>query len=265
MNFLFLAVVNALELDAFAERPIDRKRTDAEDAFQFIEQIQRRPRRAIQLVHESENRHATTTADLEKLARLRLNALTRVDHHHDRIHRREHAVSVFGKVLVPRRIEQIDRVTPVFKLQNSRADTDAAFPFEFHPIGGRRPLVFPRSHRPSQLHRSPVKQQFLRQRSLTRIRVRDDRKRAAAVDFRKHKGRPPYSIRRQRVKKMQRNLPPRSPAPVRLGRIAGLPSSARRNGSSESCSRTSDTHRFTNSTQLLMPFRERGVAITQRR
>ena len=146
MDFLFLSIVNTFELDAFAQGPVDRKRADAENAFEFIEKFQRWTRRAIQLVHKGENRHAAPTAHFEKFPGLRLNAFACVDHHHDRIDGGEHAVGVFGKVFVTRRIEQIDSITAIFKLQNSRTNTNAAFAFQFHPVGGGRALVFTRSN-----------------------------------------------------------------------------------------------------------------------
>jgi hypothetical protein len=76
----------------------------------------------VALVHEGEDRDAAAAADLEQLARLRLDALGGVDDHERRIDRGEHAVGVLGEVLVARRVEQIDGEAVVVELQDGRAD-----------------------------------------------------------------------------------------------------------------------------------------------
>src|SRR3546814_11856657 len=47
-------------------------------------------------------------AHLEQLARLRLDPARRVDHHHRRIDRGQRAIGVLRKVLMPRRVEQVE-------------------------------------------------------------------------------------------------------------------------------------------------------------
>ena len=47
-------------------------------------------------------------ADLEQLARARLDALGGVDHHDGGIDRGQRAVGVFREVLVARRVEQVE-------------------------------------------------------------------------------------------------------------------------------------------------------------
>ena len=102
MHFLLQAIVHPTELLTKTKRPVHGARTDAEHSLQFVHQRQRLTGRAIQLVHEGEDRHATTTADFKQLARLGFDTLTRINHHDRRIHCREHSVGVFREVFVTR-------------------------------------------------------------------------------------------------------------------------------------------------------------------
>ncbi len=126
MHQFRLPVIDALELEAVANGPVHRERADAEHALQFIEQRERVFHRAVAFVHEREDGHAALAADLEQLARLRLDAPGRVNHHHHRIHGGEHTVGVLGKILVARRVEQVEAVAVVIELQHRGADRDAA-------------------------------------------------------------------------------------------------------------------------------------------
>ena len=145
MHLLLLTVINSAEPWSVAQRPIHRISVDAEDGFQLVEQVHRRAGRAVQLIHESENRHSTTAADFEKFPRLTFDPLTGIHHHHSRVHGSEHAVGVLGEIFVARRIEDVDDAVLVFELQDGGAHRDTALFFEVHPVRGRRALVFPSS------------------------------------------------------------------------------------------------------------------------
>ena len=77
MHLARLAVEHAAKIKTVANGPVHRKRADAEHALQFIQQRERILHRAVALVHEGEDRHAALAADLEQLARLRLDAFAR--------------------------------------------------------------------------------------------------------------------------------------------------------------------------------------------
>ncbi len=180
-----------LKIKAVADGPVHRERADAQHALQFVQQRQRVLHRPVALVHEGEDRHAALAADLEQLARLRLDALGGINHHHHRVHGGEHAVGVLGEILVAGRVEQVEAVAVVIELQHRGADRDAALLFQLHPVGRRGALVFARGDRAGELHRAAVKQELLRQRGLARVRMRDDGERAPFLDFFRdiHKGR----------------------------------------------------------------------------
>ena len=67
MRLVRRAVVHSSKSFAHAHRPIDRKRVDLKGALDLVDQAQQIARLAIELVHESEDRYAAQTADLEKL------------------------------------------------------------------------------------------------------------------------------------------------------------------------------------------------------
>src|SRR5471032_1809018 len=76
---LALEVVHAAEVLGVADRPVDRRRLDAQRALDVVEQLQRIARGAIELVDEGEDRQAMAPAHLKQLARLTLDAVRRVD------------------------------------------------------------------------------------------------------------------------------------------------------------------------------------------
>ena len=183
MDLPRLAVIDALKLEAIADRPIDRKGADAEHALQFVQQRQRLARGAVAFVHEGENRHAALPAHFEQFERLRLDPLARVNHHDHGIHGRQHAVSVLGKILMAGSVQQIDAVAVVIELQHGRADGNAALALQFHPVRSGGALIFAGRDRAGQLHRAAVKQELLRQRRFAGVRMRDDGECAPLLDF----------------------------------------------------------------------------------
>ena len=132
------------------------------------------------LVEEREHRQAAGPADLEQLERLGLDALGRVEHHHDGVDAGEHAVGVLGEVAVAGRVEQVDDVVAVRELQHRRADRDAALALQLHPVRRRRPPPVAGLDRAGPLHGAGVEQELLGQRRLAGVGVADDGERAPA-------------------------------------------------------------------------------------
>ena len=71
----------------------------------------------------------------------------------------------------------------IIELENRRADRDAALLLQFHPVRGGGPLIFARSHGARQMDGVAVKEKLFRQSGFAGVRMRDDRKGAAAGDF----------------------------------------------------------------------------------
>ena len=178
-----VAVEHALEIVPAADGPVDRIGADAELIFQLLHELERIAGLAVELVDECEDWDVAHGADLEELARLRLDALGRVDDHDGAVRCHERAVRVLRKVLVARGVEDVDAIALVFKLHDRRRDGDAALLFELHPVRDRVARGRLALDRSGELDGPAVQQQLFRERRLAGVRVRDDRKGPAALDF----------------------------------------------------------------------------------
>ena len=186
MDSLGLAIEDAAEAGAGAEGPIDREGADAEDAFELIDQGEGIARGAVDLVHEGEDGDAAAAADLEEFAGLGLDAFAGVDDHDHGIDGGEDAIGVLGEILVAGGIEEIDAVAGVIELEDRRADGDAAFAFEFHPIGGGGALVLAGLDGAGELEGAAVEEELLGERGLAGVGMGDDGEGAAPGDFSLH-------------------------------------------------------------------------------
>ena len=81
---------------------------ERERLLDLVQQVERVAALAVHLVDEGDDRNIAQPADLEQLARARLDALRGVDHHDGGVDRGERPVGVLGEVLVAGRIEQIE-------------------------------------------------------------------------------------------------------------------------------------------------------------
>jgi hypothetical protein len=183
LHFVAANVEHAHEVAAHPDRPGKRRRRHAERRLDLVDELERRPHLAVELVDEGDDRRIARAAHLEKAQRLRLDPLGRIDHHQRRIHCGQHPVRVLGEVLVPRRVEEVDDAAAVLHLHHRARHGDPALLLDLHPVRGRVPRALPRLHRPGDMDRAGEKQQLLRQRGLARVRVGDDGKGSAPRDF----------------------------------------------------------------------------------
>ena len=172
-------VIHAAEALAHADRPRDGRTVDLQYRLDFFQQFDGLAHLAIHFVHESDNGRIAQAAYVQQLDGLHLHALGRVDHHHGRIHRRQYAIGILGKIFVARRIQQIDGMAGVVELHHRTGHRNAALFFHFHPIGSGMTRALARLHRARHLNRAAEQQQLFRERGLARIRVGDDGESAA--------------------------------------------------------------------------------------
>ncbi len=173
----------ALELAAHADRPGHRHHVEREPRGDLVEQRQRVLALAVDLVDEGDDRDIAQPAHLEQLARLVLDALGRVDHHHGRIDGAQRAVGVLAEVGVTRRIEQVENRAVALEGHHRAGHRDAARLLDGHPVRARAPPLAARPHVAGELDGAAEQQQLLRQRSFTGVRMGDDGERAAARDL----------------------------------------------------------------------------------
>jgi hypothetical protein len=182
-HLLLAQVDDAAEGLALADRPGHRHAGHAEFLLDLVEQFQRLLAFAVHLVDEGDDGRVALAADLDQPARLRLDAVGRVDHHQRGIHRGQHAVGVFRKVLVARGVEQVDHAVAIEHLHHRAGDRDAALLLDLHPVRGGMAAGLARLHRAGDVDRAGEQQQLLGQRGLAGIGVGDDREGTAAAHF----------------------------------------------------------------------------------
>ncbi len=120
-QYLFtVEVIGAVKALAHADRPSDRCGLHPQVFLHIIQEIQWFLTLPVQFVHEGHDRRIPQAADIQQLLGLALHSLDRVNHHQGRVHCSQHPVGVFGKVVVPRCIQQVDFKTIVGKLHHRR-------------------------------------------------------------------------------------------------------------------------------------------------
>ena len=177
-------VVDALQLAPHADRPGHGRRVDAQHRLDLIEQLDRRAAIAIELVDEGHDRRVAQPAHLHQLHGALLDTLGAVDDHERGIDRGQRAIGVFREILVTRRVQQVDDAVAIRELHHRTGDRDAALLLEPHPVRGRVARRLAALDGSGHLDRAAEQQQFLGERGLARVRMRNDRKGTAPQDFR---------------------------------------------------------------------------------
>ena len=180
---LLLHVVDAAKRLGVADRPVDGRGRDAERALEIVEQLHRIFRGTVELVDERQDRQAVAPAHLEQLARLVLDAVGRVDHHHHAVGGDQGAIGVFTEIAMAGRVEQRHAAPLELEFERRGGDRDAALLLERHPVGRRLPPVLAPANRAGELNRAGIQQQLLRQRGLAGVGVRDDGERPPPRHF----------------------------------------------------------------------------------
>ena len=169
-------IIGAEEVAAAADRPGHRRGVERQRLFDLVQQFEGVAALAVHLVDEGDDRDVAQPAHLEQLSRPRLDALGGVDHHDRGIDRGQRAVGVFGKVLVARRIQQIEHEAFELERHHRGDDRDAALALDLHPVGpGIAPLALGLDL-PCQIDGAAEQQELFGQRGLAGVRVGNDRK-----------------------------------------------------------------------------------------
>ena len=173
-------IVYSFELPAHPDRPGHRRDIEREQVGDLVENLEHLAAFAIDLVDEGDDRHVAQAAYFEQLARLALDALGRVDHHHGGIDRGQGTIGIFAEILVPRRVQQVERHPVPLEGHDRTGDGDAALLFDLHPVRSCAPRSATRLHLSGEMNRAAEQQQLFGQRGLAGVGVGDDRKGTAA-------------------------------------------------------------------------------------
>ena len=101
-------IINAFKFAAHAHRPVHRTDVERECVGDLVDGLERGAPFAVHFVDEGDDRHAAQAADLEQFASLRLDALCGVYNHDRGVDGGQRAVGVFGKIFMPRCVEQVE-------------------------------------------------------------------------------------------------------------------------------------------------------------
>ena len=183
MECLPVDVVHPTELLRIAHRPVHRRRRDAERRLDIVHERERVFCGPIELVDERQDRQAMSPADLVQLSGLRLDAVRRVNHHHDAVGRDQRSVGILAEILVAWSVEQRHAAALQLELERGRRNGNATLLFELHPVGRRRLSIFTAANGAGQLDGAGIQQQLLRKGRLAGVGVRDDGERAAPGDL----------------------------------------------------------------------------------
>ena len=179
-------VVDAFELATHAGGPAHGTNVKLQLVGDLVQKAEDFAALAIDLVDEGDDGDVAQAADLEQLARLRLDALGRVDHHDGGIHRGQRAIGILAEILVPRRVEQVEGdgfpVARPLERHDRGGDGDAALLLDLHPVGAGAAIGPARLDLTGKVDRPPFQQQLFSERGLARVRVRDDGEGAARGD-----------------------------------------------------------------------------------
>ena len=176
-------IINPCEVRRAAHGPGGRRCIQRQQVLDFIQQFERFACFAVHLVDEGDDRNIAHAANFKQLARLALNPLRRIQHHHGGIHRGQGAIGIFRKILVAWRVQQVEDHAVTFKSHDGGRNRNPAILFNFHPVGTRAPRIALGAHRAGKLNGAALEQQFFGQRGFARIRMGDDGKAPPAGGF----------------------------------------------------------------------------------
>ena len=169
-----IEVIGAGKIPAQADGPHHGGNRQRQALFNLVQKVKRLAGFAVHLVDEGDDRNVAQAADFEELAGARFDALGAVDHHDGRINRRQRAVGVFGKVLVARRIQQVEDAAAIFKGHHRGDDRNAARPLDRHPVRARAPPVALGAHLSGKLDGAAEQQELFGERGLAGVRMGND-------------------------------------------------------------------------------------------
>ena len=182
-QLLLINIVNTLKTLPHTDGPRQRYNLQIQFSFDLIEQIHCVFSLAVEFIDEYDNRSFTHFAHADEFFGLLLYPFRHVDNHNGTIHRRQSPIGIFRKILVTRRIQNINFAPAILKPHHGSRHRDTPLPFDFHKIGGRSFLDFIRLYRPGRLYRPAKQQQLFRQSRLARIGVRDNTESTAFLYF----------------------------------------------------------------------------------
>ena len=173
-------IIGARKAPAAADGPCDRCGIEGEGLLDLVQQVERIAGFAVHLVNECHNRDIPKAADFEQLPRAGFNTLGGVNDHDGGVDGGQRPVGILRKVLVARRIEQVEDTIGIFEGHHRGDNRDAAGALDPHPVRPRLRSGLLRLDSAGELDCTAKQQELLRQGRLAGVRMRDDREGPAA-------------------------------------------------------------------------------------
>ncbi len=183
---LLIYVIDPLEAHALADGPRQGSHANLEFLFQLVQEVEGVTPLAVHLIDEDDDRRPAHAAHAHQFAGLGFHSLGAVHHDDGAVHGGERAEGVLRKVLVPRRVQDVDLVALVLELHHAGCDRYSALLLYLHPVAGRRLAYLVALHCPGHLYLPPEEQELLGERGLARIGVRYDGKGSPSLYFLVH-------------------------------------------------------------------------------
>ena len=179
---LWDAVVRCRRTAARADRPGHRRRVERPASSRSRRASRTGSRLAVELVDEGDDRNVAQAAHLEQFARRASMPFGRVDHHDGGVDRSA-CGRCLPKILVARRVEQVEDAIAIFE-RHHRSDDRIPRSRSMPIQSGARLAAVLRLARtsPAKLDRAAEQQQLFGERRLAGVGMRDDRECAAAGD-----------------------------------------------------------------------------------
>ena len=127
-------IVTAQKFAAHPDWPTGRCHINRKIFLDFIYDFKCIAAFAVHFVTKGQNWQIAQAADLEQFAGLTFDALCAVNHHHSRIHSRQCAIGVFGKIAVAWGIHKVETEIMIFKGHGRCAYRNSAVLFHLHEI-----------------------------------------------------------------------------------------------------------------------------------
>ena len=113
---------------------------------------------------------------LKKLPCLCFYTLGCINDHNCRIRRHKCTVRIFREVLMSRRIQNVDTISVIIKLENRRSDGNTSFLLNLHPVGYGMSGCCLTLYTSRLINRASIQEKLLCQCCLTGIRVGNNSK-----------------------------------------------------------------------------------------
>ena len=175
--------IDALEKLPDANRKGKRNRLDFQHRFNLIQQVQNGTTIQIHLIDKRNDGRMAHPADFHQLDRLLFHAVHAVNQNQRGIDGGKRPIGVFAKVLVPRRIDQIEPAIFKRKIQNRTRNGNSAVLFDFHPVADRIAAIRLGADMARFSNHFPEPQEFFGNGRLAGIRMADNGKSTSFGNF----------------------------------------------------------------------------------